>query len=107
MAIGVIEQLKEYAKCSNGNGNCEKCFGDWNCGGSCHEHAKMLLQDLDVREVKRGHWIAKASTHTSKRGRLIHYHTFKCSVCGKWNGRHNTEFCPKCGADMRGDTDDL
>ena len=54
----------------------------------------------DFVEVKHGHWIAKASTHISKRGRLIHYDRYKCSVCGKWNGRHNTEFCPKCGAKM-------
>lgn len=55
----------------------------------------------DVKEVKRGHWIAKASTHTSKRGRLIHYDRYKCSECGVWNGRHKQDFCPHCGADMR------
>ena len=101
MAIGVIEQLKEYAKCSNGNGNCEKCFGDWNCGGSCHEHAKMLLQDLDVREVKRGHWIYNTDDFTPK---------MRCSVCG-YNKpiaagenieQEPSDFCNKCGADMRG-----
>lgn len=53
MATGVIEQLKEYAGCYGGNGNCKECFGDWNCGSSCHDNAKMLLHDLDIAEVVR------------------------------------------------------
>ena len=104
MAIGVIEQLKEYAKCSNGNGNCEKCFGDWNCGGSCHEHAKMLLQDLDAREVKRGHWERKENDNV---------YWYVCSECkddmsrNKYGGWSFPHYCPNCGADMRGEENDL
>lgn len=56
----------------------------------------------DVVEVKYGEWIAKASTHISKRGRLINYDRYKCSVCGVWNGRHKPNYCPHCGAKMDG-----
>ena len=65
MAKGTVEQLKEYAKCYGGNGNCKKCFGDWNCGGSCHEHAKMLLQDLDIVEVVRCEKCKNLTVHNS------------------------------------------
>ena len=41
-----LAQLMEYAKCSHGNGDCEKCFGDWDCSGSCHDHAKALIADI-------------------------------------------------------------
>ena len=56
----------------------------------------------DVVEMKHGEWIAKASTHISKRGRLINYDRYKCSVCGAWNGRHKPDYCPHCGAKMDG-----
>ena len=59
----------------------------------------------DFVEVKHGHWVAKASTHISKRGRLINYNRYKCSECGKWNGRHKPKHCPDCGAKMDGKND--
>ena len=31
---------------------------------------------------------------------------YTCSVCGKFNSNGHSSFCPDCGADMRGDTDD-
>lgn len=48
-----VLELKEYASCYGGNGNCKKCFGNWDCGGNCHDHAKMLLHDIckDIGEI--------------------------------------------------------
>ena len=44
----------------------------------------------DVREVKRGKWIVKFPIAT-------------CSECGETVDVHgNLNFCPNCGADMRG-----
>ena len=43
----------------------------------------------DVQPVKRGKWI-KATFDYSQ-----------CSICGEY--RHQSNFCPNCGADMRGD----
>jgi len=52
------------------------------------------IPSADVREVKRGKWVADGDG----------YHwTYNCSVCGwkdgyPFNERHN--FCPNCGARM-------
>ena len=44
---------------------------------------------------KQGEWIMNK---TSARGR-----NYTCTNCQKVS-RNKSEFCPKCGADMRGDT---
>lgn len=52
----------------------------------------------DVREVKRGKWEdAMQSCHDSPH--------VKCSVCGEyyWRYFNKFNFCPNCGADMRGE----
>ena len=53
---------------------------------------------------KRGEW------HKQDNGQIYWY---ECSVCGceplrnKWNGDWEfSDFCPNCGADMRGDADE-
>jgi len=66
-------------------------------------YIRCFKPTADVAEVKHGEWIAKASTHISKRGRLINYDRYKCSACGVWNGRHKPDFCPHCGAKMDGE----
>ena len=56
--------------------------GEWVQGGTC-EHKPYRVRNTDK-------WT-----------------TYKCSVCGYGNGRRfNTTFCPNCGADMRGETND-
>ena len=53
----------------------------------------------DVRENVRGEWVEKNDV-------------YRCSVCGKealWSeriGSVRTDFCPNCGADMRGEAND-
>ena len=70
---------------------------------------RVLIQaeEADVVEVRHGEWISKDCISKSKRGRTIHYSTYKCSVCGKWNGRHKQNHCSNCGADMRGKNETL
>lgn len=48
----------------------------------------------DVRENVRGEWIFPYGDKKYKR----------CSVCGRvfYSIPYNTNFCPNCGADMRG-----
>lgn len=59
----------------------------------------------DVVERKCGEWIGRHEEFRSGFATLI----YKCSVCGfepyysKDINNHN--FCPNCGADMRGDTE--
>lgn len=54
------------------------------------------------RKQSEGEWVAKRHISVSKRNRTIHYETYKCSVCGTWNGRCRQNFCPNCGAKMKG-----
>ena len=58
---------------------------------------------IDAVPVKRGMWIKADSQQYFRK----HYPCFTCSACGyrkdsqkKWN------YCPNCGADMRGESDD-
>ena len=57
----------------------------------------------DVEEVRHGEWKAKEHISTSGRNRKIHYATFRCSECKKWNGTHRQNYCPNCGAKMDGE----
>lgn len=53
----------------------------------------LMSQAADRLEKKKGKWI-----HFSR--------SDECSVCGYNTGKYEapTWFCPKCGADMRGET---
>ena len=56
-----------------------------------------IIDDIptaDVRENVRGEWIFPYGDKKYKR----------CSVCGRvfYSIPYNTNFCPNCGADMRG-----
>ena len=48
------------------------------------------LPAADVQPVKRGWWMERA------------YDRKQCAYCGKCED-NATDFCPHCGADMRGD----
>jgi hypothetical protein len=71
---------------------------EWACALTIIDNAPTA----DVVEVKHGEWVEKDCITESNRGRTIHYVTNKCSVCGKWNGRHKSNYCPNCGAKMDG-----
>jgi hypothetical protein len=91
---------------------CDMCTVILNCNEpckpipSCHayQHAKKAYAK-GYRKQSKGEWVANRHISVSKRNRTIHYETYKCSVCGTWNGRHKTNFCPKCGAKMKGDAE--
>ena len=67
------------------------------------EWTALCLQMEGYRKQSDGEWVANPHISISKRGRTIHYGTFKCSVCGKWNGRKKQKYCPNCGAKMKGE----
>ena len=58
---------------------------------------------------------APTITPVRKRGRWLHvepepevmlgWMPWYCSECGVGVGKHQTAFCPNCGADMRGEQD--
>ena len=67
----------------------------------CTDSATAIY-NAGYRKQSEGEWIDRDCITESKRGRTIHYATHQCSICGKWNGRHKTNFCPNCGAKMKG-----
>lgn len=56
-----------------------------------------VLDGADVRENVHGHWVKGEETYD---GFMVH----RCSEC-EWFGYDGTgvNFCPNCGADMRGE----
>ena len=50
-----------------------------------------------IEERKTGKWIEKTEV-----GDCSTYHGRRCSLCGCWVGMSRPNFCPNCGADMRG-----
>ena len=63
------------------------------------KEVKEHLEELptaDVRENVRGEWILKEDR------RIVDGYDWKCNQCGSWQ-RYTSNFCPNCGADMRGD----
>lgn len=88
---------------------CEKC-GKWDYG-TCDEacFSNMVAIDLynaGYRKQKEGEWIDKP---TGAYSRMQSW----CSACGKHSGiggiesnRHKP-FCPNCGANMKGEENDI
>ena len=73
---------------------------DWVGIGSQLTAARMALMELKrlasigaPPERKRGHWIVHNDYSVQ---------TIECSECG-WYRLARTNFCPDCGADMRGE----
>ena len=55
------------------------------------------LPSADVRENVKGEWI-EHNPHVNGLGSK-----FECSICGEELDCEGTNFCPNCGADMRGE----
>lgn len=56
---------------------------------------EYLLSKADVKEVVHGEWAMKNDEQ-------LGLQWFNCSICGRFEF-NNSDFCPHCGADMRGD----
>ena len=67
--------------------------------------AVVLVSDIklaptaDVEEVKHGEWILHDYAEVIEYCVIPNY---ECSVCGIWK-REDSDYCPFCGAKMRGD----
>ena len=72
--------------------------------GDAYQYIKNLPA-ADVRPVVRGHWIG--TKEAADMGDIMK--EFTCSVCGccEWDCTESESFnfCPKCGADMREETE--
>jgi len=63
----------------------------------------LLLPAADVRPVVRGYWHGEGDGYAD--GELV-CDMWQCSCCGEWfdewDDKPTWNFCPNCGADMRG-----
>lgn len=81
-----LENSKEFAGYSTGENYCEGLY----------EATELIdnLPTIDAAPVVYGYWIT------------TEYDSVKCSICGSnedvWWADTGTNFCPNCGADMRG-----
>ena len=64
--------------------------------------AKNRFKDLPAAqpERKQGKWIQDGSGGNQYDA----YYIYMCSCCKKRKAEPKTNFCPNCGADMRGET---
>ena len=58
------------------------------------------MPSLDVRENVKGEWITHKNAEISYDRMITNY---ECNSCHTWS-RYHSNFCPNCGADMRGET---
>ncbi len=62
------------------------------------EYIINRIPAADVREVRHGRWAA---------GDMPTYGGYKCSVCGGNTVHYKANFCPNCGAEMKGEASDV
>lgn len=76
-------------------------IGDAPCRACSVDDMKAELEDAPtIEERKKGKWIGEP-----KDGIEAMFFKPKCSVCG-FESAEVKNFCPVCGADMRGDKDE-
>lgn len=67
------------------------------------EALDLAIKALE-QQPKTGHWLDKKTT--IKGGHGLAYGRYGCSVCKK-KQPSKTDFCPCCGADMRGENNEM
>ena len=93
--------------------NADECldFLKSNCSEDMYLAVRAILDPCKtVEERKQGEWIE--TTIAICHGEVVPYsevegceepiEVCKCSCCGVISSSHETNFCPYCGADMRG-----
>lgn len=71
---------------------------------ACDRHIRAIEHLPSAEpERKRGKWIPQNMNKSNGMASTAVYYYPKCSVCG-WSSNY-TNFCPNCGADMRGEAD--
>ena len=73
-------------------------------------HVIDRIEDLPSADRPQGEWIDKGwkgdwQFETDGRGNC--WHDYECSACGFHNKGSKSNFCPNCGARMKGTNDEL
>ena len=87
--------------------DCEKCvfkpFKQFQLEPQCDEceYREEARQTIAKYQRKKGKWVKADETPYIRK----HYHTVCCSECHR-QGSERWNYCPNCGADLRGGQDD-
>lgn len=68
-------------------------------------HDKIEAIEALPSTDRTGHWIDRIEEHGDSIG-IYPWEMFKCSECGHLTAGNEYKFCPRCGADMRGENDE-
>ena len=71
----------------------------------CNKEIRIALRNMPSAEPrKKGKWIPdEIAAYDMPKGEPRGWVPWLCSECGWGVGKHQTAFCPSCGADMRGE----
>lgn len=83
-AIRVLEHIEYYLK-THTNESCEE------------EHTAIAIAIKALEARPKGEWINREAVSNTI---FPFWERYECNQCHKFNGYSN--FCPNCGADMRG-----
>ena len=91
------------------NHDREKCVSEENCNacerGCLWRKIVVKAPTIDLESLRpQGEWVVTYYTTTSKRGRVIANAKYVCPECKHSNGRKRSNYCPNCGASMKGGT---
>lgn len=83
---------------------------EWNVLDELEFANKAMWKVIDaqptIEERKKGMWL-HTDTEPDEGGHYpLGWMPWYCSECGTGIGKHQTAFCPNCGADMRGEDDE-
>ena len=100
----LVEWLKRIPlkDLSDGRGLCRVIFED-DFKRAIKKIPKGII--VDVAPVRHGRWVQVICHEEFEDGFVDRVKEF-CSVCHAPNCRRTTNYCPNCGADMRGSNDE-
>lgn len=100
------ERIEEMARDIDSGDDCiEPCK---ECAHYCYPNCRDVkiakrLYAKDYRKVERGEWIEQIKI--ARQSNLPPLYYYQCNRCSVYLSKR-ANFCPNCGADMRGTTDE-
>lgn len=91
-ALRMCTEYKEANSCFD----CPyDCFDSY-CSVGLTADALAYIEQLEsrVKQVQHGYWIIPTPPDAYTYCKIV------CSVCNRVAGKHQTEYCPRCGAKM-------
>ena len=101
------DEIKKALKCHRNGRACHDCPYEqgrtfsvdgvtFGCSKDIVTDALAYIEQLEnrVKQVRHGYWIIPTPPDAYTYCKIV------CSVCNRVAGKHQTEYCPRCGAKM-------